>query len=187
MVDHEGDRLIAQGARLRLLLGHLAGPALRARVPVEDLLQETYLRALATGSLPTEPADLYRYLVTVARHCVVDAVRTLRARKRLAKEVRLAHSDWSVGGVRASQILRDTLGPATRVENAEIDQRLSWAFDALAPDHRRVLGLRQFEGRSAAETAERMGRSETAVHSLFRRALLAWEEAARTELGEAGG
>ncbi len=52
------------------------------------------------------------------------------------------------------------------------------AFGTLTPEHRRVLGLRRFEGLSAAETAARMGRSETAVHSLFRRALVAWEEAA---------
>jgi len=37
--------------------------------------------------------------------------------------------------------------------------------------------LRRFEGHSAAEAAARMGRTETAVHSLFRRALAAWAEA----------
>jgi len=38
-----------------------------------------------------------------------------------------------------------------------------------------VIGLRQFEGLSAAAAGRRMGRSEAAVHSLYRRALLAWE------------
>ena len=50
------------------------------------------------------------------------------------------------------------------------------AFLRLLPEHRRVLGLRQFEGLDARSTAQRMGRSETAVHSLYRRALAAWAE-----------
>ena len=40
-----------------------------------------------------------------------------------------------------------------------------------------MIGLRQFEGLSARATAQRMGRSETAVHSLYRRALAALEQA----------
>ena len=35
-----------------------------------------------------------------------------------------------------------------------------------------------FDGKTAKETGTRMGRSETAVHSLYRRALEAWDQAA---------
>ena len=56
------------------------------------------------------------------------------------------------------------------------EARLMRAFEQLTPEHRRVLGFRQFQGLSARETAVRMGRSETAVHSLYRRALQAWAE-----------
>jgi DNA-directed RNA polymerase specialized sigma24 family protein len=42
-----------------------------------------------------------------------------------------------------------------------------------------VIGLRQLEGLTAAEAGLRLGRSEVAVHSLYRRALEAWERAAR--------
>ena len=52
---------------------------------------------------------------------------------------------------------------------------LARSFLALPPEHRRVLGLRQFEGLSAEEAAARMGRSAAAVHSLYRRALQAWQ------------
>jgi DNA-directed RNA polymerase specialized sigma24 family protein len=52
--------------------------------------------------------------------------------------------------------------------------RVLAAYGRLSPDHRRVLGLRQFEGLDARAAARRMGRSESALHSLYRRALGAW-------------
>ena len=176
--DHAvGERLIAQADRLHLLLQHLASPGVLVRVPVEDLVQETFVRALQTESLPEGDPDLYRYLVTVARHCVIDAVRALRARKRSAREVPLAYDDWTHCGPRASQLLAETMGPSTRAVRGEEQESMRRAFATLDADHRRVIGLRQFEGLSAADTGERMGRSVTAVHSLYRRALRAWESA----------
>ena len=176
-----GHRLAGLEGRLRLLLLHLASPALRRRVQVEDLVQEVFLRALATPErLPAESAgetELFRYLRTIARHTVIDVVRAARAAKRDGPTVPLARSGWSRTGLGASRVADDTAGPLTRLEGAEESERLRAAFDRLSPDHRRVLGLRKFEGLSAAEAGLRLGRSEKAVHSLYRRALEAWEAA----------
>jgi RNA polymerase sigma factor (sigma-70 family) len=184
-----GERLLAQGGRVRLLLRHLAGPALRERVETDDLLQETFLRVIARpgGLPPEEPGDtgLWRLLQHVARHVVVDAARAARAAKRGGRGdsahrepvVRLQLRDWSSAGPHASQLLARTAGPATRAIGRETQACLERAFLALSAEHRRVLGLRQFEGLSAEDAARRMGRSATAVHSLYRRALLAWEAA----------
>jgi RNA polymerase sigma-70 factor (ECF subfamily) len=154
-----------------------------ARTEVDDLAQEVFLRAVAADDLPPhEPGDapLYRYLSAIARHTVVDIARAIRAHKRDGREDRLLRSEWSrAAGVRASQVRSDGPGPSTRAAGAETGERLARGFQRLAADHRRVIGLRQFEGLSAAEAARRMGRSETAVHSLYRRALEAWEEASR--------
>lgn len=177
-----GDRLAAQSARLRLLLHHMAGRAVRARVDPDDLVQEVLLRALtAPGGLPdAEPGDaaLYRWLRRIARNTVVDVARAIRAGKREARFEPLARSDWSRAGLRASGLGDPGPGPATRVAAREEEERIERAFESLAPDHRRVIGLRQFEGLTAEEAGLRMGRSEVAVHSLYRRALLAWEAAA---------
>jgi RNA polymerase sigma factor (sigma-70 family) len=189
-----GPRLAAQERRLRLLLAHLAGRAVRARVELDDLVQEVHLRALASPrGLPppggTGPAEatgaaqargdggaqddpaLWRLLAHLARHVVIDVARALRAAKRCGAVEPLERSSWSRSPADRAP------GPHTAAAAAETSRRLARAFLALPAEHRRVLGLRQFEGLSARAAAARMGRSETAVHSLYRRALLAWEAA----------
>lgn len=168
-----GTRLASHERRLCLLLTHLAGRAVRARVEVEDLVQEVFLRAVTARSLPRAdegPEALWRFLAHLARHVVVDCARALRAARRDGTERALSRSDWS----RVAATARP--GPATVAGLAEAGRELARRFLALDPEHRRVIGLRQFEGLSARECARRMGRSETAVHSLYRRALLAWQD-----------
>jgi RNA polymerase sigma factor (sigma-70 family) len=175
-----GQRLAEQSANLRLLLLHLTGHAVRMRVEIDDLVQETYLRALADErGLPAGEPALRRYLAEVARHVVIDVARALRAAKRDGRSVRLERSGWSRCGLAESQIAQPEPGPGTRAGEAEELERLMAAYVRLEPDHRRVIGLRRFEGLDARGAAMRMGRSETAVHSLYRRALLAWEAEAR--------
>jgi len=175
-----GSRLAAQETRLRLLLQHLAGPAIRARVELDDLVQEVFLRALAAadGWPPASAGDaaLQRYLARIARHCTIDVARAIRARKRAGCAAPLVPSDWSAPGLRESRVAGGASGPATRAAASEEVERLGRAWIALSAEHRRVIGLRQFEGLDAREAGRRMGRSEAAVHSLYRRALLAWDE-----------
>lgn len=183
MTKEAGERLARQERRLRLLLVHLTGPAVRARIEIDDLVQEVYLRALTAASLPPlDPGDetdreLWRFLTRLARNSVIDAARAIRAQKRAGRTARLDHGEWSLAGLRASQILAKTWGPATRVSAGEQEARLEERFRALTAEHQRVIGLRQVEGLSAREAARRMGRSEAAIHSLYRRALDAWRGA----------
>lgn len=175
-----GLRLAACEGRLRLFVLHLSGPAVRARVETDDLVQEVFLRALAhpehLATLPDERA-LFAHLATLARRTIIDVVRAARAVKRSGREEPLVRSDWSRTGLGSERLAADTPGPSTRLEGRETADRLTAAFLSLSPEHRRVIGLRQFEGLSAAQAGARMGRSETAVHSLYRRALEAWDEA----------
>ena len=170
-----GERLSGQERRLRLLCAHLAGRAVRARVELDDLLQEVFLRALAPPAAlpPWEPGEgaLGRYLAQLARHAVIDVARALRAKKRAGREEPLQRSAWSQAPTARGP------GPHTAAVAGETSRGLAAAFLALAPEHRRVLGLRQFEGLSAEDAGRRMGRSASAVHSLYRRALAAWQEA----------
>lgn len=175
-VSDPGARLAALAPRLALLVQHLAGRSVRRRVELEDLVQETFVRALTLpAGLPAGDVELWRLLTVLARHSVIDCARAIRAQRRDGHVVRLTRAEWSASGVHESAVAARTAGASTRAALVDETTRLRAAFDALAPEHRRVLGLRQFEGLSARETAQRMGRSETAVHSLYRRALEAWE------------
>lgn len=175
-------RLAPLAPRLELLCRHLAGRALLRRVEVEDLVQDALVRALsARAGAPSAElgeAALVRWLTTIARHAVVDAARAARRHPRGLPRV----AATTTGAVRELDPRARTAGAATRAELAEEAAHLRAAFDRLAPEHRRVLGLRQFEGLSARDTAARMGRAEAAVHSLYRRALEAWD----AELGRRG-
>ncbi|HVS19983.1 MAG TPA: sigma factor-like helix-turn-helix DNA-binding protein, partial [Planctomycetota bacterium] len=127
------------------------------------------------GLPPQEPGEaaLRRYLAHLARHVVIDVARALRSAKRDgAREERLERSSWSRAG--ALEPALEAAGPATRAAGSDELARVLAAYGRLAPDHRRVLGLRQFEGLDARAAARRMGRSESALHSLYRRALAAW-------------
>ena len=190
-----GLRLAQHQTGLHLLMTHLAGRAVRSRIEVDDLVQEVFLRALAQPrALPPEEAGdgaLRRFLNLLARHVVIDVARALRAQKRAGNTRRLVRSDWSCtgagpagwGDVGEDQLAASLAGVATRLDQRDELARLTKAFRGLSADHRRVLGLRQFEGLDARTTAERMGRSETAVHSLYRRALIAWQAAASPDPG----
>lgn len=180
-VEQLGARLWALEPRLSLLATHLAGNALRRRVEIADLVQEVFLRALAPGTRVPAAAEgeeaLFRLLSTIARHTVIDAARALRAARRDGVVLRLDRSSWSSAGQAQNELAAALPGPPTRVAGLEAGRQAQSAFLGLDPEHRRVLALRRLEGLSAAETARRMGRSESAVHSLLRRALLAFDEA----------
>jgi len=176
--EHFAARVASCAPRLRLLFAHLVGPRLRGHVELDDLVQETLLRALGSARRP--PLDeLAPWLNALARHVAVDAARALRARRHGAGALRLERADWSNVGLRESDIVAAGAGVATRAAGDEEQRRLMEAFCRLSNEHRRVIGLRQFEGLSAALVAQRLARSESAVHSLYRRALEAWADAAR--------
>ncbi len=172
--------------RVELLVAHLASGSVRRRIGVDDLAQDVLLRVLSSeAAVDLRGEELWAYIHTVARHTVIDAARRLRhAPRRSASMAQNA----SVGSSARQSVISARShagpGPGTLAADAEGHARLLAAFDALSPEYRRVIGLRRFEGLTAADAARRMGRSETAVHSLFRRALAAWSEALE---GPAGG
>lgn len=107
----------------------------------EDLRQETMMRAWChLDSVPQNDDDARRWLYTVARRVTVDAV---RMRKNRPAEIFLYD-------VERAPHLDDT------ADKAIASAGLRHAFGMLTSTHRAVLRELHFEGRSMAETAERL-------------------------------
>ena len=164
--------------RLRIYVRQRLGRALAHRLDVDDVMQETYLRAFSSLAGRTFAGEnaFFRFLAAIARHVILDAARAARALKRSGRIVRLERSDWTRAG--AGELAAQVDGPATRAVLAEDALRLERTFVELPAHYRRVIALRQFEQLSAAEIAERTRSTERAVHALYARALRMWAGAA---------
>lgn len=169
------DRVAALLGRIELLVAHLAGSALRRRIDAEDLVADVAVKLLESPRVAALTDDeLWPYARSVTRSVVVDAARRARHGPRRMSSLAGGEESSSAPSGRGASLVGNGRGPASLAAGREGARTWLEAFQRLTPEHRRVLGLRRFEGLSAREAAERMGRSEAAVHSLFRRALEAW-------------
>ena len=146
----------AVAPRLRLWAGARMSAELRRLHDADDALQE--ILAVVYRDLPTarlsSAAELRAWTFAVAENRIRDMARAASRLKRTGEPP-------EPGRVRT---------PSSIVSRREELDRLAAALDALAADHRDVIRLRNLEGLSVKETAERMQRSELAVRSLHHRA-----------------
>jgi len=165
--DDAYDALFARmGDRLRLFIEARLGPRLRQREEPMDLVQETYLaahRAFAEFEPGDRPADVaFRaWLCRIAERCICARADHHGAVKRMppaeaARISRIVEAASAQGP-----------GPLTAAGRADSSARLLAALDALPPDQREVVLLRQFEDLSLAEIARRTDSSETTVRRRF--------------------
>jgi RNA polymerase sigma-70 factor, ECF subfamily len=144
--------------RLRSLIEHQLGKTVRQAVEVDDVVQETLLRAFRSLGTFTwrDEQGFFRWLSTISRHVVLE----LAAEGRKAAVV-LLEADLTAGDPSLSKIER----------RKERFARLEKAVGALSSDHRQVILLARVEGLAVKEIARRMNRSPNAVSQLLLRAL----------------
>jgi RNA polymerase sigma-70 factor (ECF subfamily) len=150
--------------RLAVLIYYKLGAELRGTREVDDILQETLLRAFRDlGQFHYRaPGSFLKWLSTIADHVIVDAARYEGRERRKAAEV-----------VPLSQApeLADTKTPSRLLAQKEGIARLLERLDALPEDYRLAIVLAKIEGLSTAELAERMGKSREAAALLLHRAV----------------
>jgi RNA polymerase sigma-70 factor (ECF subfamily) len=150
-------------SRLRHFLEPRVGKRLRSRVGVEDMVQETFLRALGLidrFEWRSEEA-FWAWLCSLSRIVLEREVRRQNAKKRdRAREVPVEEEDLQIDGVSPSRILR-------RNDRFE---RLKRALAVLPPDYRRAVFLAQIRRLPTGEIARRLGRSPNATSMLLLRA-----------------
>lgn len=152
------DRLFAlHSDRARMFIRARLGPQLREKLECDDVLQEAYLAAHRAFDQfqYTDEGSFTRWLCRIIDNRIRDLGDHFGALKRQAVDLPLS----------------DPTGPVTALDRVEHRAKVARGLNELADDHRQVLLLRFFEGLSAEETAERMGRTAGAVRKLAARAL----------------
>jgi RNA polymerase sigma-70 factor (ECF subfamily) len=151
LYDAHGGVLLGYARRL------LGGDTARA----EDVVQETLLRAWRhpTSLDPNRNggASVRAWLLTVARHVVIDGERARRSRPREVPQSEQVEVARPAG--------RQPLGIDEELDRILLAHGMADALAALSPDHRAVVDQLYFRDRSVADAARTLGVPEGTVKS----------------------
>jgi RNA polymerase sigma-70 factor (ECF subfamily) len=134
------------------------------RQEAEDLVQETFLRAIRSGSLIGESEGRLRaYLFTIAKHLLIDAARRPRLLQLLA-------DDGEGGEAAIVEPATETPAPEAAIDAARTLDRVGACLDRLSEAHRSAFRLAVLERRSYREVASALGCSLDQVRTNVHRA-----------------
>jgi RNA polymerase sigma-70 factor (ECF subfamily) len=141
-----------------IVLGYTRS-ALASAEEAEDAAADTFMRALERlDSFDSELGSFRVWLLSIARHLVID-----RRRARRAQPMEPAEIDARLNG-----------GPAMEESFSDgLDSRLMAALGRLSPTQRQVIALRYLIGVSNEECARVLGKNVATVHQHHHMALRA--------------
>jgi RNA polymerase sigma-70 factor (ECF subfamily) len=154
--------------RLAVLVHFKLGERTRRFAEVDDIVQETLLRAFRDIDHFSyqAPGSFLRWLSAIADHAIVDRVRYQGRERRAAEEIPFRSESNPAGPEPA-----DTKTPSRLLAQQEAVERLLARLSALPEDYRKVILMAKIEGLSTAEIAAQMGKSREAVALLVYRAV----------------
>jgi RNA polymerase sigma-70 factor (ECF subfamily) len=153
------------------------GASLRKRLEVEDVYQETSLRAFRDfGGFRGDCEGQFRsWLETIAARVVLEEARRLRMKKAdVRREVPLDAGAASFSAAVGMAATDPT--PSRVLRREERFDRLRAAMKNLSPDHRKVILLARVQRLPLVEVARRMSRTPKAASMLLVRAMLQLRE-----------
>lgn len=162
--------------RVRARIGPKVSPHLRSSVDEDDVMQVTYLEVVTrfTTFQGGGASGFLAWMTRLAENNLIDAVRMLEADKRPNPKNRVGNRQVSDEDHSAHALI-DLIGvtvstPTKAVAANEIREALSNVLEKLPPDYATVVRLYDLKGKSAAEVATELDRSEGAVYMLRARA-----------------
>jgi RNA polymerase sigma-70 factor (ECF subfamily) len=171
-----GRLLEAYRGRLRSVAERkLRGPV-AARVDASDVVQQTFLEAhQCIGQfLGRNEPELVAWLESILRHTVAKTIRdhTLLQKRDVRRE-RPLQALSPVDSAAPPELDAGHSTPSQGAMRHEDEERLARALEALPADQRVAVNLRHLQGRSLADIARHLGRTEAATAGLIRRGLQA--------------
>ncbi len=128
----------------------------------EDIAQEVFISALRRMRENGRPIAFKPWIYEIAKNACIDEFR----RTRRTREVSLDHDEASES---PSLVLASGQTPDVAVESKQRLEDLRGAFHGLSESHHKIIVMRELEGLSYSEIAQRMGMSRPMVEStLFR-------------------
>jgi RNA polymerase sigma-70 factor (ECF subfamily) len=154
--------------RLSVLVHFKLSPRSRELSEVDDVVQETYLRAFRDVDRFTyqTPGSFLRWLSSIADHVIVDQVRYRNRDRRAGEEVPFRSQSNPLGPEPV-----DTRTPSRLLGQQEAVERLLERLNGLPEDYRQAILLAKIQGLSTAEMAECLGKSREQVALLVYRAV----------------
>jgi RNA polymerase sigma-70 factor (ECF subfamily) len=155
--------------RLAVLVRFKLGEEWRGKLDIDDLVQETMMRAYRDLDSFTyrSPGSFLHWLSAIADHAIADAVRYQGRARRHATEVLRFRSESNPLGPEPV----DSLTPSRVFARAERLEALLRKMDELPEQYREVLLLSKIEGLTTEEIAERLQKPREAVSLLVFRAV----------------
>jgi len=147
--------------RLERLVEERLGRRLKTRLSAEDVLQETFLRALRSlGRFECREGDagasFLRWLSGIAVRVILEEAHRLKDEEPISLDLEVTSKEVS---------------PSRTLVRKERLARLEEAIRCLPADYQTVLRLVRIEGLSVNETARRLDRSPNAISKVLLRAL----------------
>jgi RNA polymerase sigma-70 factor (ECF subfamily) len=166
--------ITASRAPLLAYINRQLGPALRAKVEPEDILQEVSVGAVR--SLPAvdlTSQEPFGWLCQIAQHRIVDAHRRyFGSQKRAAgREVGLQRDAGDGRGNLIDMIIASITSPSQAFSRDQRQMRLEDAIAQLPEQSREAIRLRYVEGLPSKDVADRLGKSDGAIRVLLSRSL----------------
>ena len=160
--------------RLAVLIRYKLSAEMRARIEVDDILQETFLAASQSLSDFTyrNPGSFMNWLARIADHVIIDTARYHDREKRHPDALMALDQDSRMPKAEPA----DLVTPSRILVRKERFQHVLDLLDKLPEDYRTVILLAKVEGKSTQEIAEKLNRSREAVAVLLHRATLRLKE-----------
>jgi RNA polymerase sigma factor (sigma-70 family) len=163
---------------LRTFVRLQAGPLLRAREPLSDVVQSALREAWESRATfeYTGEAAFRGFLYTIAAHKIISKNRYWAAQKRALDNEEAKSRLWEVPMSEGSS---PSKSPSRHLIHEEEVERLREAFCTLTPEDQQILSMRRIFDVPAVEIAKQLGIAESTVR--WRLGVIQAELASRLE------
>jgi RNA polymerase sigma-70 factor (ECF subfamily) len=171
--------IIEYHAHLRRAVDAGVSRQLRSRIDPDDILQQTYVVAFRSVKERRfeGPGAFYKWLEAIALSRLRDEERALRRRKRdVGREVSVSWRSGQSIPALCDRLTGADATPSRKLAREEAIAAVMSGLARLSEDQRVVVRERFLHGCSVPEIAQRLGKTEGAIHMLCHRGLKALRE-----------